>query len=780
MPSMKVRPDLEELRARLVRHAREVPPQATRFHDLRSDLEQQVASLLARWVLRLGDAGLASLRAQVDRLGELAPALARLIRRCEETEKEVLGLRAIAEASDDRELPRWLVGRCVEWQSALRRLGSNVGRPIELEQDQLVLERTEERVRCHAQALQPLAEARQLLARLGDRMAMETAALRADLPLLRERLFAEGASAAWLAEIERALGPLRAVADLPPPQPPRDLAEVRRLLPGARRWIRVLDTGEEEALVLQVQASLAEAEGGTSTDEEVRLLLDQVSALVRGLSRTAAERRGEALALLGKRYRQLTASCGQVPALERELADLAAAEAAAPETYAAWMERQAEVERLLVSTASAHLVDLQDWILRRGRELKDALDVLARQPLSAERASAAERLRLDLGGLPDPYDQRVGGIFESLEACDRIRLALDDLVEQARAERATLVAARRDLQARHQALREEVTRCGIEVADLGARIDALAETGSGRTLDDLRRDAAQLELELRALEQELVARCRAWISERFVALERRAAVLRRSGRPAGELPQQLTAGVPPAQAAAAVATLREVESELTRRLVEAQLELEARGGDLLERLQEVLERSLRPEVRRAAVEQAAWLTARSWEGAAEPDERIRRLLDGLEHSEALLAKLSQQERECRARAESLRRRLGQFNERDLDSFCPEPLVKRASALVAAIPAEPTAWADLVDQLDTAEKLIDRLEDHGLRRLAARLERAASDLERQIPGTSDREYAHRLRTLLDELAACDPRQPVPPALAAQVLLLAPDYPAGGDE
>src|SRR3954469_15412265 len=128
---------LEEMSSLLAGWSTGVPGRAKRFHALRADLDQQARTALAHWWLPSpGEAELATLRLQVERLGEIAPALSALIRRTEEAEKEVLDLRGRAEREADRELSGWLADRCVDWQSTLRRLGAQVEREPELEKDQ--------------------------------------------------------------------------------------------------------------------------------------------------------------------------------------------------------------------------------------------------------------------------------------------------------------------------------------------------------------------------------------------------------------------------------------------------------------------------------------------------------------------------------------------------------------------------------------------------------------------------------------------------------------------
>ncbi|HKI06087.1 MAG TPA: hypothetical protein VKK31_29175 [Thermoanaerobaculia bacterium] len=775
----KARPVLEELRARLAAWSIEVPARARRFQALRTDLEQQVAAVLERWVLRLGDEELSSLRQQVERLGELAPVLLPLIRQAETLEKEILDLRSNAERSPDRDLASWLFERCVDWQSTLRRLGANVGRLAELDPDQEALERTEQKVRRHAEAMRRLEEARQLLARLGNKM--EAAGLQADFPVLRQRLLDEGATPAWLAEVEKAAAPARSVVDLPPKAPPQTLRQVAPLLHDARRWTRTLQTGEESVAAVQERSKVAEAEWETWSDSQIQDLFHDAAGLLEDLRRTAAERRSEASALLGARRLQLAGACGPNAELDREIAELEASSAGEPQTYQEWIERAVEARRHLFDAASSRLVDLQERIEHRRHDLKETLGVLEKEPLSNRSAGEAARLRLELVDLPDPYEQNVEAIFESLGACDRITLELERLAAQVRADREALAAIRRSLLSRNQSLRQEVTRSGIEISDLTARIEALADAGPGTSLDDLRLGADSLDLELSAAEKDLVARCRAWIGERLSALRRRMALLGRAGRTAGELPGQLSgllAGDPspsPSQAAGAVLQVRGLDEETARQLEEMGLDLEARGHGLLGQLGSLPLGSLRPEVRRDASDLLCWLGERTWAAAPDPEESARRLLEGLERCDAFLAKLSQEDREAEGKAEALQRRLREFNENDLDRFCPGELVQRASALLAAIPTDPPSWAEMAVQIAAAEDLIGLLENHARRVLAARLERAIPDLERQALMTRDPAYARRLRALLDEVAARDGRWALPVGLTAQILMLAPETP-----
>ncbi len=763
---------LEELHSMLARWSVEMPPRARRFQTLRADLEQQVMAVLDRWWLPgPAEAELAALRQQVERLGELALALAALIRQAEEDEKEVLGLRARAERETDRELAAWLTDCCVDWQSALRRLGTSVEREPELEKDLAVLAKIGELVRRHAGALRRLDEAQQLLSRLGSRM--EAAALRADLPLLRQRLLAEGASPTWLADMERVAGVARAVTEVPPKKPPQTLQQVPDLLAETRRWQRVMRTGEERNTLLLERYKLAQEDWEQWTDGEIQGLLRDADHALEDLRRTAAERRAAKLTLLAERSLQLADACGPSLDLEREIDALQAAEAGDPDSYEEWMEQGDEVHRHLLAIAGFNVGHLQARVDKLRHDLGARLAGLGREPLSRRDASELQRLNLELASLPAFEGDDLEPIFQSLATCDRITVALDVLAERVRGERDALGATRQRLLARHQALRAEVARSGIEVLDLEPRITALAMAEPGESLDDLGQDAKLLELELAALEKELAARCAAWIAERLSALRSLADVLQRAGSVACDLPESPGEGSTPARWAQAVVAIRAFEEEVDRQLESVQGDLEARGDEFRGRLGQLPLGSLRPEVGRDATDLSLWLSERSWRHVPKPEERIRKLLDGLARCELFLTKLSQEDREAQTRAEALSTKLRGFNERDLDRYCPDELVQRVSALIAGIPAEPQRWGEVTEQLDLAEELLELLETHATRVLAARLEQAIPGLERQAAATKNPAFARRIRALLTEVAACDEHEAVPAGLSAQILLLAPE-------
>lgn len=762
---------LEELHSLLVSWSTSVPARARRFQALRADLDQQVSVAVARWWLPgFGEGELVALRQQVERLGELAPALAALIRRAEEAEKEVLGLRGRVEGEGDRELAAWLTDRCVEWQSTLRRLATHVEREPELENDEAALGRTKDLVRSHANALRRLDEAKQLLDRLGSRM--ETAVLRADLPLLRQRLLREGADPAWVADIERVLGAVRAVVDVPPKQPPRNLQQVPDLLREARRWQHVLHCGEERNASLLERYKLAEKDWEDLPEGEIQALLQDAGEALDELRRLAAERCAAALAQLVARSLQMADACGPSLDLERQVDALRTAATGDPDTYQDWMESQAAVARRLLAIAGFNVGLLQARIDRRRHDFGIRLEGLRGEPLSSRAASELDRLGLELANLPDLGDD-LESIFQSLETCDRVGLALETLTARVRGEREALSATRQSLLACRQALCDEVARCGIEVTDLAPRIAALDAAQPGVSLDDLRHEAERVELELAAREKELAARCEAWLAEHLAALWSHVQVLQQAGRAACDLPQAPGAGAPLPQWTQAVATTRALAAEIDRQLDGLENELETRGDEFRDRFGRLPLASLRPEVRRDADDLSRWLSERSWSRASQQEERLRSLLDGLARCELFLARLSQEDREAQARAEALQAKLRSFNDRDLDHYCPDELVQRVSALIAGIPSEPLRWGEVIAQLDLAEGLLERLEVHATRVLVARLELAIPGLERQAARTRDPSFARRIRTLLAELDACDEHEPIPIGLSTQILLLAPE-------
>lgn len=769
---------LEEMGSLLAGWTTGVPGRAKRFHALRADLDQQARTALARWWLPgPGEAELATLRQQVERLGEVAPALSALIRRTEEAEKEVLDLRGRAEREPDRELSGWLTDRCVDWQSTLRRLGAQVEREPELERDQATLGRTEDLVRAHANAVRRLEEARQLLDRLGSRM--ETAALRADLPLLRERLLAEGASPAWLADMERAVGAVRAVVDLPPRKPPQTLQQVPELLAESRRWQRALRTGEERNARLRERYQLVEKDWEDLQEGEIQSLLREAGEALADLRRTAAERRAAALAQLAKRSLHLADACGPSPELEQEIERLRSAEPGDPDSFEEWMEQRDAADRHLLAIAGYNVGHLQARIDKLRSDFNVRLESLRAEPLSSQAAGALQRLTLALAGLPDSVRDDLEPVFQSLETCDRIAVELDVLSRQIQEEWDALRVIYRRLLARHQALREEVARCGIEVADLEPRIAGLAAAEPGSSLDDLRQQAEALELELAAREKEFAARCTAWLAEHRLALRGAVEILHLLGRSLKEPPDPAAgSGIEHAQGARAIAEMRQWETAVSQELETVWQDLAGRGRTVVAELAALTLNALRREELESATELSRRLDAALGDTEASPEDRLRTLFEILESADTFQAKLSEDERGARQRAEALRLRLRELNDSGLDRFCPPDLVVRASALVHGIPDEPLHWGIVADQLAVAEDYLESLEDHARRCAAADLARGIAALERRLQTTVDPALASRARGLLAQLERWGHDRIAPAMLRMQVRMLA--YNAGGGE
>jgi hypothetical protein len=137
-----------------------------------------------------------------------------------------------------------------------------------------------------------------------------------------------------------------------------------------------------------------------------------------------------------------------------------------------------------------------------------------------------------------------------------------------------------------------------------------------------------------------------------------------------------------------------------------------------------------------------------------PLREIARLAPPVREAEALLARLERLEQEARSRLELLIRRFERFRAEGFHRWSPVH-ADRVEGLIRGIPDHPRRWQAVLEQLDRAESLLDRLELHGRRLLAAELDRSVEALEERFHRHDDPEA----ESLLRELAASDgPRVP----------------------
>jgi hypothetical protein len=537
----------------------------------------------------------------------------------------------------------------------------------------------------------------------------------------------------------------------------------------------VLQTGGDRNDYLRDRYLVVEKDWEDLPEGEIQSLCREASEALADLRRTAAERRAAALTRLAKRSLHLADACGPNPELEQleeEVERLRSSEAGDPDSFEEWIEQQDAADRHLLTIARIDVSLLQARIDKLRSHFGARLAGLHAEPLSSQSASALDRLSLALAGLPDSGQDDLEPVFQSLETCDRITLGLEVLSRQIDEERGALQVIHQRLVARHRALREEVARCGIEVADLGPRIAALSAAEPGKSLDDLKLDAEALELELAARERELAARCEAWITERRIAVRGAVGLLHLLGRALAEPPgltqEEGEAGL--SGITTAVAGLRQWESVLATQMEAAWQDLAGRGRKIAADLAALPASALRREERETAMELGRRLDTAL--GSAGAEERLRILFEVVESCDTFLIKLSEEERSARERAAALRLRLRDLHESGLDRFCPQELVLRASALVHGIPDEPRHWASVTGQLATAEDLLKNLEDHARLRAAADLDRGISALERRLQTVHDPAFVGRARDLLDQAEAWGHDRIAPPLLRMRVRMLAP--------
>jgi hypothetical protein len=177
---------------------------------------------------------------------------------------------------------------------------------------------------------------------------------------------------------------------------------------------------------------------------------------------------------------------------------------------------------------------------------------------------------------------------------------------------------------------------------------------------------------------------------------------------------------------------------------------QARRIALLEELRELSPARLRPREQVEVQECVQQLT--SWDGGAAADLRARRLSlqPIVEWGEGLLARLHQAEERAKSLHAALGTRLAELQRADYGLGCRE-LVDRVEALVHGVPARPRAYGELEDQLAEADVLLERLDRHGRRVAATRLDESVTLLRQALLGRLDPKLRQEVHELLGQLA-----------------------------
>ncbi len=683
-----------------------VPRRARRFHELLGELREELGKQSARWSPLVSAGAVAELRQRLGRLQELAGDLTALVRAAEGLGQEIGQLAGRAAERDDLEISRWIKDRSESWSDRLAEVAAGVGSEKELAPDQDRIEEIEDEIRLTFQALYWLGQIEEALELFPDDVPAEHEEAR---DRLRQELLASGVTEPWLVAVRQSVTGVKEKAEQEN-RKPRELRTVAELLPALHRWSAELETLADEVRQLDARHKKIVVEDWATL--RPRELLSAAQRLMQALTTRAREIRSRRLAELRDAMAELTAACGEQPALLETLAKLEVKELTRPEGHRQWLRDGARLRERMGAIANTHRSDLERRLESRLAELRDTLAELSSDPLPDAVRERARRVDREAAALAEP-----GTAEEALRRLDRARGLLAEVAElrrQALSEAEAWRAAQDALARDHAELRAAAKRVGLPVRDLGKRLDELHTVDAGtESLEQCQRSAGALGAELAALREEFVDRCRARLAEDLRLAAGLVEVLARidpDTTPARSL--TIADGAGPDAAAQAVLDGAELVETLNAGAAAAAPMLEERRRRAVAELGTLEGEDLGPDEREALGNLLEEL-----EGASSTaPEDLERLVAVLEKVEFFTDRREEEKRRVAARLELLRRRLEAFHDENLKAFCPW-LTERVTALVYGLPDPPPPSADVRHQLELADRLFEKL-DRQARRLAA--------------------------------------------------------------
>ncbi len=752
----KARQQLQGLQSTLQSWEHSVPTRAQGFHRLRRQLQQDIETELARRFSWIGEETALSCRQRYSQLEKLADSLAALVRKAEQLEDE---LGQVQQAfPEQRETALWWQERCDQWRQELGRLTAACERQADLFQEEDTLERIENSLRLHGEALHWLQEAGTILQTLGA--SADTATLEAELPELRQTLETAGPSQDMIQRLKALCQPLQAKARQPTPP---ELQNLSMLLADIRGWVRELNTPADRMGTLEQRHRQLAVEWRRRDQAELRDVLQEAGELREQLTDQARALRERKRRGFEELLDDLVHACGPQPEIQQRLEALKQRTVDRYQLHRDWLAKFEEADEFFKAIADNQALALEKHLRERREELATGLRKLQDLPLADELRQQAEQLEREVDELA-PL-QEAQDVLRALRQSNDFKHRLNELSRQADQDLADLSAAQQSLRSANAGLQQEAAGIGIDIEDLAQAIEALDEGASNRTLEQARALARQLEAQLTEGRQRFLERCRTVMAERLADIDNIRDVLQQAGfadtAPAVALPE-VAALADPQQAVQRVTLLNQEYNRLEQRLEQALTEGEEQRGHRRAQLTGLGLEALDPGDREEAKALLARLQAGSW--LAKPDrlERLRELAGLLAACESLLERLSAEQQDLQEQIDALKQRLSEFNRDRLRTFCPEELIDRVTDLVYGIPARPQRMH--IQQLNSAKTLLARIETQA-RRLAAQT------VDRQVRELRKRLYSHpdprNAAALLDGIAALQDEESVPVNLREQL-------------
>jgi hypothetical protein len=761
----KARPQLDALARQLREWEAALPPRARRFHVIRAELERGIHEAIPYWwSLWIQDEVVERYRERVDRLGRIVESLAQLIATSESLGAEVRRLGESA-TSFDQELTAWLKNRCRDWFALLGQLGAKCERDADVAADQALYERAETAVRTHHEALLHLAEAERVRATLGQ--DVRAAMLAGMLPQLRKRLFTEGASFAWIGEIQELTQPLRIVAERIQ-DPPRELNEVGAMLTELRGWSPLLSNddaigrGIEE--LEQRRFRIADWE-----QQEVDDLVDEARRLRTHVLDRVEQMRANKQRDLEQGLRDLRQACGDQPDLEARLAELASRQSNRPQLFRDWLAHFDKFRHSFKAVAQQHIRTLESRLLELRQSIADKLADLERRPLSDEVRKDAILAAGDLAYVREATD--VEEILTQLRRVNEIAQHVESLEERAQHDLAELEQQEKALATQYEALVSELSRVRGVTLDLAAideQMAILRDNDKERELETHRRHASRLASALTAAEADFVEQCRTRFAEHFNVVQHAFEVLDRAGaHPPATQPPAIGEESTPHQAADAVLEARRMQNVLLRLARATRDRFDARLASATAELRAIRPDDLGPADRQRTVELLHALDALAASRDRDLIHVLETMTEVLGDCDRFFEMLQQEQHSAHDRLAELHLQFREFTDDQLSQYCHE-LSERVGGLLYGVPEHPRQWSAVHQQLDRAAALFKRVRHQAKRIAADELHRAAETLRTRLRGGADMSFRDHARKLLAELDALGNDRLPPAALRQRVI------------
>jgi hypothetical protein len=751
----------EDFAARLRNWETTVPARAIAFRAARADLAEQVARALPFWKLSIGDEVVERFRDRVERLEAIADPLALLIQSAMTREAEVETLANHAD-SNDSELASWIENQKREWLVTLSRLGARCERDSDLPNDQKALADTVVNVRLLEEAIDLLREAGRVTKALPA--GMDAALLMSMLPQFRSRLLREGATPEWLNEMRSLLQPLTALAARVQ-DPPAELGDFETILREARGWSKLLPEFIDETEQLRMRG----LERIDWSAAQIQELLDAATGLRQRLIDQALEVRRKKLELLEEQMNDLRRAAGRQGDLERLFAALRQSVPNAPLAFEEWLQDFGKIQSNFKAIAYLHGTELDSGLRAMVAKLEKKVAELTNRSLSQEVSDAAVLIKRDLSR-PMPSDAE--DILRRLRELDALDRRLDELVRQADSDDRELDTRVRELTSRSQSVQaaaQRMKRVTLASAALPAkRIASLSKPAVGASLASRQKLVDDVAAELHAVELTFVEGCRAEFARELARVQHATDILQLAGIvPSVGVPLAIPGGASPHTAAQAVIEAAKRFQLLSRQGREILEEQEARAAEIRSALSALPANELTPGDRQTAERLGKDLDDVFAQQKQQLFDRLDQVAKRVRESDRFIAQLHQEEQSARERLAVLRRRLQDFHQDRLESYCPE-LTERVEALVYGVPKEPRRWSAVHHQLDVAADLFGRVETHARRLAADELAHAEQALRKFLRGAPDPTSGSSAQALLAELQACSPDVLPSAALRARVV------------